>query len=144
MPDSDISIEATEQATLTPPAEDAEPEVLYCPQCGEKMDADQRYCTSCGWDAEAPEEPPPLPQRGPVESPRDLGPASDKNRLTALLLCVLLGWLGAHRFYIDKVGTGLLFLISFGFLGVGVIYDAVMLATGELKDGEGKRILHWQ
>ncbi len=149
MSDTEVSIEPTQQAALPAPASEEpaaseEPSVLYCPQCGETMDVDQRYCTSCGWDAEEPDKEPPLPRRSSIESPRDLGPASDKNRLTALLLCVLIGWLGAHRFYIDKAGTGLLFLCTLGFLGVGVIYDAVMLATGELKDGEGKRILHWQ
>lgn len=135
--------EPAEQKALPAP-EEPEPAFLYCPQCGEKMAVDQRYCTSCGWDAEEPDKEPPLLRREPTPSPRELGPPSDKNRLTALLLCVLIGWLGAHRFYIDKPGTGLLYLLSLGILGVGVIYDAVMLATGELEDGAGKRILHWQ
>ena len=33
---------------------------------------------------------------------------SPKKRLTALLLCLFLGGLGIHRFYV-KVGTGILF-----------------------------------
>lgn len=130
-----------EAALETDPASHSEPETLFCPQCGEAMDSDQRYCTNCGWDAEAPEKEPPA---APPESPRDLGPASNKNRLTALLLCALIGWLGLHRFYIGRPASGLVWLFTLGFLGVGVIYDAVMLATGELVDGEGKRILHWQ
>ena len=32
---------------------------------------------------------------------------SPKSRLVALLLCLFLGWLGVHRFYAGKIGTGL-------------------------------------
>jgi TM2 domain-containing membrane protein YozV len=28
--------------------------------------------------------------------------------LPALLLCFFLGWAGAHRFYVGKIGTGIL------------------------------------
>lgn len=114
---------------------------LFCPQCGESMDFDQRYCTGCGWDAEAPAMEPP---GAPARPARELGPPSDKNRLTALLLCALLGWLGVHRFYFGRRRSGFLWMVSLGLLGVGVIYDAVMLATGELVDSEGKRVLHWE
>lgn len=134
------SVPEPEAAPVLEPTSAGEPEVLYCPQCGDTMDPDQRYCTNCGWDAEAPDDAPPA---APPESPRDLGPASNKNRLTALLLCALIGWLGLHRFYIGRPGSGVVWLLTLGFLGVGVIYDAVMLATGELVDGEGKRVLHW-
>ncbi len=124
-------------------AGEPEPEVLYCPQCGATMAPAQRYCSECGWDAENPEVAPPG-LSAPPASPRNLGPASDKNRLTALLLCILLGFLGVHRFYIGRPGTGFLWLATLGVFAVGVIYDAVMLATGELLDGQGRRVLHWQ
>ncbi|MBI1354566.1 MAG: NINE protein [Acidobacteria bacterium] len=108
------------------------------------MSPDQRYCTQCGWDAEHPDRVPPGGEPGPIFPPRDLGPPSDKNRLTALLLCILLGWLGAHRFYVGRPLSGLLWAISLGLLGVGVIYDSVMIATGEMRDDQDKRLLHWQ
>ena len=57
-----------QEATPTPAIEAPEPEPqAYCPQCGAGMDAEQRYCTSCGWDAERPwleGRELPLDQRG--------------------------------------------------------------------------------
>ncbi len=41
----------------------------------------------------------------------------------AWLLLTFLGFLGAHRFYLGKIGTGLLYLFTAGLLGIGIIYD---------------------
>lgn len=46
-----------------------------------------------------------------------------KNKWVALLLCVLFGWLGVHRFYEKKIFTGILYLLTLGFFGLGVIID---------------------
>lgn len=46
-----------------------------------------------------------------------------KNKWVALLLCLFLGFLGAHRFYEGKKGTGILYLLTFGVLGFGVLVD---------------------
>jgi len=45
----------------------------------------------------------------------------------AWLLLVLLGWLGIHRFYMGKWGTGLLYLFTLGLFGIGLIYDCCTL-----------------
>ncbi|MBQ3755018.1 MAG: TM2 domain-containing protein, partial [Clostridia bacterium] len=39
---------------------------------------------------------------------------SPKSRLVATLLCFFLGGLGIHRFYVGKVGTGILYLFTGG------------------------------
>ena len=48
------------------------------------------------------------------------------------------GGLGIHRFYVGKVGTGILMIVTAGGLGIWVIVDFVMICTGSFKDKEGK------
>jgi TM2 domain-containing membrane protein YozV len=39
-----------------------------------------------------------------------------------LLFCII-GIAGINRFYLGKIGTGILFLLTFGLFGIGIIYD---------------------
>jgi hypothetical protein len=71
------------------------------------------------------------------------GTVSDRSRLTALLLGVPLGIFGAHRFYAGKVGSGVAMLCTLGGLGLWWLADCVVIATGEFRDANGRRILRW-
>jgi TM2 domain-containing membrane protein YozV len=62
---------------------------------------------------------------------------SDKNKLTTLLLCIFLGGLGIHRFYVGKIGTGIVWLLTGGLFGIGWIVDIVMIAVDKFKDKQG-------
>jgi len=46
---------------------------------------------------------------------------------TAWLLLTFLGGLGVHRFYMGKTGTGILYLLTLGLLGFGIIFDFLTL-----------------
>ena len=66
--------------------------------------------------------------------------ASEKKLVPAATLCVLLGVFGAHRFYVGKTGTGVLQLITLGGLGLWMLYDLVLLLTGQFRDADDKRV----
>lgn len=70
-------------------------------------------------------------------------PPSDKSRGVALALCIPLGVFGAHRFYAGKIGTGLLQLCTIGGMGLWWLYDLILIAAGEFRDGEGRKISQW-
>ena len=45
------------------------------------------------------------------------------NPTVELCLCLFLGWLGVHKFYVGKIGMGILYLFTFGLFGFGWIID---------------------
>ncbi len=68
---------------------------------------------------------------------------SDKSRAIALALGVVLGPIGAHRYYVGKIGTGLLHTVTIGGLGVWWLYDMILLAFGSFRDAEGRQVKYW-
>ena len=50
-----------------------------------------------------------------------------KNKWVALMLCFFLGYLGAHKFYEDKVGMGILYLLTCGLFVIGWVVDFISL-----------------
>lgn len=59
---------------------------------------------------------------------------------TVTTLLLLFGFWGVHRFYVGKTRTGILFLGTMGFLGMGVLWDAIMLFRGRFTDVKGRSI----
>lgn len=68
---------------------------------------------------------------------------SPKSRLVALLLCFFLGTLGIHRFYVGKIGTGILMLITLGLFGIWTFIDLIIIIVGAFKDKQGLRVFRW-
>jgi TM2 domain-containing membrane protein YozV len=69
---------------------------------------------------------------------------SNKSRIAALLLCLLLPGLGIHRFYVGKIGTGILYLFTAGGLGIWYLIDLIMIIVGTFKDKDGAVVTRWQ
>jgi TM2 domain-containing membrane protein YozV len=65
---------------------------------------------------------------------------SEKGFVPTLLLCFFLGAFGIHRFYVGKIGTGILMLLTLGGLGIWTLIDFIMIAVGSFKDKEGNLI----
>lgn len=61
-----------------------------------------------------------------------------KSYKTAVILSFFLGFYGIDRFYLGKVGTGLIKLFTFGGLGVWYILDIYFITHGKVKDGDGR------
>ena len=69
---------------------------------------------------------------------------SPSSRLIALLLCLFLGGLGIHRFYVGKIGTGVAMIFTLGGLGIWSLIDLIMIAVGSFKDKQNRPLLNWQ
>lgn len=68
---------------------------------------------------------------------------SERSRGVALLLGGVGGWLGLHRFYSGKIGTGIAQLCTLGGLGIWWFYDLVLVVTGEFRDINDLPIRRW-
>jgi len=68
---------------------------------------------------------------------------SEKRILPAFLLCFFLGCFGAHRFYVGKVGTGILQLVTLGGLGIWALIDFIMIIIGSFTDKGGNKLTQW-
>ena len=70
---------------------------------------------------------------------------SDKSRAIALALGAFpaLGIFGAHRYYVGKIGTGILQTLTVGGVGLWWLYDMILLAFGSFRDADGRKVKHW-
>lgn len=62
---------------------------------------------------------------------------SAKSKGTAAVLCFFFGWLGIHRFYVGKIGTGILYMLTLGLFGLGEVIDFIMILCGSFTDKDG-------
>ena len=68
------------------------------------------------------------------------GAEPQKNWLTTLLLCIFLGGLGVHRYYVGKIGTGILYTLTAGLFGIGYLVDLIKIICGKFTDKSGNLI----
>ena len=116
-----------------------------CGRCGgERRGNTMKYCAQCG--AQLVDEAVVCPHCGCAVAPtKTVDPnASPKSRLITLLLCIFVGGLGIHRFYVGKIGTGVLWLLTAGCFGIGALVDLIMIACGTFTDSDGKPVTDWQ
>lgn len=68
---------------------------------------DQKYCLGCGKSLH--KSAPTCPHCGAPQA--DVAPAGNKSRVVAIVLALLLGGIGGHKFYLGRIGTGILYLV---------------------------------
>jgi hypothetical protein len=74
------------------------------------------------------------------------GAVSPAKRFASLLLAVIgpaFGLCGLHRFYVGKVGTGILWLFTYGLFGIGQLIDIIMILSGQFEDKNGLPVVNW-
>lgn len=116
-------------------------EKKFCQHCGESIDKDCVICPKCGKQVSE------LKNNGNdkniiinnnnsasasasatanVQFPYANMP-KPKNKWTAFLLCLFLGFIGIHKFYEGKVLMGILYIFTFGLFGIGVLVDLIII-----------------
>lgn len=92
-----------------------------CPDCGNMTPSNVSYCLSCG--AIIDRNSNYNYNKSFVIHEEGLW----RNKWVSLILCILFGWIGAHKYYEGKVGIGILYTFTFGLLLVGVFIDVIIL-----------------
>ena len=143
---------------------------MKCARCGFENPDNAHFCKECGAPIEtaappysapqsgpqytqtppqgyyAPPQSPQYPQQTPPPTyyapgyPQYMEVISPSSRWVALVLCSLLGCIGVHRFYVGKIGTGILYLFTGGLFGIGWLVDIIMIACGSFTDSSGAQL----
>lgn len=132
---------------------------MKCPNCGANLFGPR--CEFCGEDVSfmytetpevaadknIPEDDAPYRELH-ISQPKDavcdnsFQEMSGKSKSVATLLCGigLFGFAGLHRFYTGKYISGILYLLTYGFLWIGTIADLISLSNGTFTDSEGNML----
>lgn len=130
---------------------------MKCPNCGGPRSQNDRYCIYCRTPFETAQTAPEGKQEIHIHYHQEIGNEpqyrvehiyvpqerrSSRSRVLALVLCLFLGMLGVHRFYLGKNGTGVLYLFTYGCFGIGWLVDICSLLFGKPRDKQGD-LLTW-
>lgn len=121
---------------------------MVCKNCGADVGSEYRLCPYCGTEMEYPNTPKSQPivinnvvnataQSNVNSVPVYAVQKSSKSRIVALIVCIFLGVIGGHCFYVGKVGMGILYLFTCGLFCIGWIHDIIKIASGTYRDGNG-------
>ncbi len=108
-------------------------ETKYCTNCGRTIQPNEfrnagGQCGECAAKAQS-------------ATRAQSGQYSEKDWLVTLLFSIFLGGLGIHRFYVGKIGTGILWLLTAGCFGIGALVDIIMIATENFTDDTNRLIV---
>ena len=105
----------------------------FCVHCGSQIPQKAVICTQCGCQVEAYTQPtqPNIVITNTNTNNTNINSAMfgvrAKNKWVAFFLCLFLGFIGAHKFYENKAGAGLLYVFTLGIFGIGWLIDTIVL-----------------
>lgn len=120
---------------------------MFCSNCGKEISDKAVVCPNCGAPTELyrKNETTQQPTINIVNNNSANATAVaggvryvPKSKWVAFFLCLFLGWCGAHRFYVGKAGTGILYLFTGGLFGIGLVIDFIMILLGGFRDKFGQ------
>ncbi len=84
---------------------------------------------------------PSQPEPAVVPSAKPIPQNKQRHFLAVFFLSFMWGMFGVDRFYLGKIGTGILKLITFGGFGIWTIVDFALITMGAMRDKQGNEML---
>jgi TM2 domain-containing membrane protein YozV/DNA-directed RNA polymerase subunit RPC12/RpoP len=109
---------------------------IYCHSCGSKISKDANFCPRCSAKINLGSSE----TASSYNTNESYSKSVSDEWLLVLLLACFLGTFGVHRFYVGKIGTGILMLLTGGGCGIWTIYDIIIITIGQFSNSNGKNI----
>lgn len=103
---------------------------MFCKNCGAEIAGQAVICPKCGAEQQPQAAQPVIINQAISQQPA----VSSKSKWAAFVLAFFIGYLGIHRFYVGKVGTGIIWILTGGVFGIGWLVDWIMILCGSFKD----------
>ena len=136
---SECGKEISDKATSCPhcgaPTSNVSANTKFCKHCGESIDKECLICPKCGKQVEeiknSKDDRNIVINNTATANSRaivkNVGYGKPKNKWIALLLCIFLGFFGAHKFYEGRMLLGIVYLFTAGLFGIGWFIDIFVL-----------------